>query len=108
MAGMTHALAIARSLRCHSIYRPRPSNGRSRPQARSGPYPCGCFPSQPRYEPRRVFNMTTNTDGPTIDPTAAAEAQAKLTKSVGERLPPKNQDATVPLYKRWLKRTPHA
>jgi hypothetical protein len=52
--------------------------------------------------------MTSNTDGPTIDPIAAAEAQAKLTKSVGERLPPKNEDATVPLYKRWVKRTPNA
>ncbi len=50
--------------------------------------------------------MTTNADKPTIDPTTAAEAQAKLTKSVGERLQPKNQNGTVPLYKRWLKRTP--
>lgn len=56
-------------------------------------------------EPRR-FTMTTNSDEPTIDPTAEAEAQAKLTKSVGERLTPQNRDATVPLYKRWLKRTP--
>jgi hypothetical protein len=52
--------------------------------------------------------MTTKPDVPTIDPTAAAEAQSKLTKSVGERLPPKDQDATIPLYKRWLKRIPHA
>jgi hypothetical protein len=52
--------------------------------------------------------MTTNTDEPTIDPIAAAEAQTKLTKTVGKRLPPKNEDATVPLYKRWLKRTPNA
>jgi len=52
--------------------------------------------------------MTTNTDGHTINPTAAAEAQAKLTKSVGERLPSKNHAAAVPLYKRWLKRTPPA
>jgi len=52
--------------------------------------------------------MTTNTEGPAFDPTAAAEAQAKLTKSVGERLQPKSQDATVPLYKRWLRRTPQA
>lgn len=49
--------------------------------------------------------MTANGDGPTIDPAAAAEAQAKLTKSVGDRLPPKNEDAAVPLYKRWLKRS---
>lgn len=52
--------------------------------------------------------MTTNTDGHTTDPTVAPEAQAKLTKSVGERLTRESHDAEVPLWRRWLKRTPHA
>ncbi|HST17043.1 MAG TPA: hypothetical protein VLK36_05200 [Gaiellaceae bacterium] len=53
--------------------------------------------------------MTTNNDTHAIDPEAAAEAQAKLTKSVGEPLTRESRDADVPLWKRWLKRdTPSA
>ena len=52
--------------------------------------------------------MTTNTDGHTIDPEAAAEAQEKLTKSVGERLTRESHDADAPLWKRWLKRSTRA
>ncbi len=48
--------------------------------------------------------MTTNTDSHTIDPEAAAEAQAKLTKSVGEPLTRESHDAEIPVWKRWLKR----
>ena len=54
-----------------------------------------------------VINNDSNTA--TIDPEAAAEAQAKLTKSVGEPLTREGRDAEVPLWKRWLKRdTPPA
>jgi hypothetical protein len=52
--------------------------------------------------------MTTNTDGQTIDPTVAADAQAKLAKSIGEPLTVESHDADVPLWRRWLKRITHA
>ena len=48
--------------------------------------------------------MTTDADSHTIDPTAAAEAQAQPTQSVGEPPTRESHDADIPLWKRWLKR----
>lgn len=48
--------------------------------------------------------MTTDTDRHTIDPAAAADVQAKLTKSVGATLTRESHDAEVPRWRRWLKR----
>ena len=48
--------------------------------------------------------MTTDTDSHAVDPRADAEAQAKLTKSVGEPLTREAHDTQVPLFKRWLKK----
>lgn len=50
--------------------------------------------------------MTSKTEGPTIDPAAAAEKQAKLTNSVGETLTRESHNAEIPFWKRLLKR-PH-
>ena len=52
--------------------------------------------------------MTTKMDGPTIDPAAAADAQAKLTQSVGQPLTRESHEAEVPRWRRWLKRQPRA
>ncbi|HEV8461910.1 MAG TPA: hypothetical protein VGQ38_14505 [Gaiellaceae bacterium] len=52
--------------------------------------------------------MTTETDRHTNATSAAADAQAKLTQSVGTPLTRESHDAEVPLWKRWLKRAPAA
>jgi len=52
--------------------------------------------------------VTNDTDRQTIDPAAAAEVQAKLTKSVGATLTRASRDAEAPRWKRWLKRHPSA
>jgi len=51
---------------------------------------------------------TKSTQHEKIDPRPAAEQQAKLTNSVGERLTRESHDEEVPLWRRWLKRTPTA
>jgi len=52
--------------------------------------------------------VTTDTKQHTIDPAAAAEAQAKLTNSVGQPLTRESHDAELPSWKRWLKKASRA